>query len=154
MNVKPCSPKFSTLKLLYLIPIFLLLSLSSCQKEDLLGELTGTWQLDKYKWLITGAVGKENKDLPRSIILEFEDDGITGTYIGQTPANNDCTANYTLEDTDITFKDIKGNTNEEPEWGKKFWRSINTVESWRIKNGKLWLFHTGEREAMIFKRVN
>ncbi len=134
--------------------VFLFLTISilftSCEKVDK-ESLSGKWKVTKYKYLLTNSAGHENKNLERSIILTFEDDGESGTVSGHT-VTNDFTASYTIDGNQISFNGMEGKETEEPAWGNKFWVAMALTHRFERSRKKLILTHSDGLEQVILKR--
>lgn len=123
----------------------------ACNRDSTV-TVTGKWRLIKYHNRTAGTSDFEPPNIPRSIGIEFSDNGFEGKMTGQTVTNN-VLGNYTLTKGNkmktISFGGTKAG---EPAWGSKFWDAIRTATSYHRQNNKLFIFFNSDQEKMEFKK--
>jgi len=114
--------------------------------------LTGNWKLIRYHSLTMGTQESEPSNIPRSIVIEFLDDGHTGKMKGHTVTNT-VEGEYELsEGNKMKTLSFGGTKIGEPIWGHRFWNAIYSATSYERNTNKLFIFFNGGGEKMEFKK--
>ena len=141
------------LKIVY---IFLLVfTLTACKRDDttsLSFTLTGKWKLVKYEDSRKGTSEAEPSNIERSIIIDFIDDGTTGSMSGQT-VTNAVGGEYKISKSGkFTTIRFGGTKIGEPDWGDKFWFAIAAASSYERRGVRLSIYFNADHEKMEFIR--
>ena len=146
-----CNAQKMKNKIFYIL--LLLLPLASCNNDaPSTDTLNGKWKLVKYHNLTNGTSESEPSNIVRSIIIEFNDNGINGTMNGQTVTNSVGGAYELLQDNKMKTLSFGGTKVGEPDWGYKFWDAIHAANSFEKKNNKLFIHFNVDTEKMEFKK--
>ncbi len=122
-----------------------------CRKENN-ATLTGNWRLIKYYNLITTTSEAEPATIPRSIIIEFSDNGHMGKMNGHTVTNSVGGEYELLKNNKMKTLSFGGTKIGEPAWGNKFWDAIHSAGSYELNDSKLFIFFNAGSEKMEFKK--
>jgi META domain len=140
----------------YFFLVLIVLILAACDTADSSTKntddtLTGTWKLIKYKNTSSNKIESEPTDIYRSIVLDFQDNGLEGTMKGHTVTN---TVSGTYEITGgkkMKTMSFGGSKVGEPNWGSKFWTSIYAASSYERNGDQLFILFNDNTEQMEFK---
>ena len=121
----------------------------SCNKEYTT-TLTGKWKLIQYYDLVAATSEAEPTNISRSIIIQFSDDGHSGTMNGHTVTNSVSGAYELLENGKMKTLSFGGTKVGEPGWGNKFWDAIHTANAYERQKNKLSIFFNASSEKMEF----
>jgi hypothetical protein len=130
-------------------------SLSACRKENNTTNnttLTGKWKLIKYHNLTARTSEPEPANIPRSIIIDFSDNGLKGKMNGHTVTNFVSGEYELLQNNKIKTVSFGGTKVGEPGWGNKFWDAIYSASSYELQGDKLFIFFKADSEKMEFKK--
>lgn len=131
--------------------LFFVMTSFVCNKDNN-ATLTGKWRLIKYYNLTAGTSEPEPANIPRSIIIEFSDNGHKGKMNGHIVTNT-VTGDYELQKNNkIKTLSFGGTKVGEPGWGNKFWNAIHTASSYELHDNKLFIFFNADSEKMEFKK--
>lgn len=131
--------------------IFFAMALFACNKDEI-ATLNGKWRLIKYYNLTDGTNESEPTNIPRSIIIEFSDNGHKGKMNGHTVTNT-VVGNYELlENNKMKTLSFGGTKVGEPGWGSRFWNAIQSASSYKRQNNKLFIYFNAGTEEMEFKK--
>lgn len=125
------------------------MSLSVCQKQNN-ATLTGKWRLMKYHNLATSESETQPTAIPRSIIMEFSDNGHTGTMNGHTVTNSVSGSYELLKNNKMKTLSFGGTKVAEPGWGSRFWNAIYAASSYERHGNQLFIFFNADSEKMEF----
>lgn len=114
--------------------------------------LTGKWRLIRYHNVIAGTSESQPANIPRSIIIEFSDNGYKGKINGLTVTNEVFGEYELIKGKKMKILNFGGTKVGEPTWGNKFWNSIHTASSYYRHKNKLFLFFNAGIEKMEFKK--
>jgi hypothetical protein len=137
-----------------MIKIFILtfiVTLFVCGKDNNT-TLTGKWRLIKYYNLITSTSEAEPANIPRSIIIEFSDNGRMGKMNGHTVTNSVSGAYELLKNNKMKTISFGGTKVAELGWGSKFWNAIHSASSYERHGNTLFIFFNGDNEKMEFTK--
>jgi len=139
------------MKQLTFFGLYLLLSLS-CSKDNNLSSLSGNWKLISYEDIQSGTIDYEPQNINRSIIVEFSDNGKTGTLSGHTVTNT-VSGEYKLKEKNkIEVLSFGGTKVGEPEWGSKFWDAMHNASSYGRTSEKMYIYFNNDTEKMTFNK--
>jgi hypothetical protein len=141
------------LSILSIILTFIILVASGfvCYKTNN-NTLTGKWRLIKYYNLTAGTSETEPANIPRSIIIEFSDNGGEGKMNGHTVTNSVSGAYELLKNNKMKTISFGGTKVAELGWGSKFWNAIHSASSFERHGNKLFIFFDNDREKMEFNK--
>ncbi len=134
-----------------ILTFVLTVSLSACHKHNN-ATLTGRWRLTKYYNLTAGTSEPEPANIPRSIIIDFSDDGSKGKMNGHTVTNTVLGDYELLKGNKIKILSFGGTEVGEPAWGNKFWGAIHSASSYERQGNKLFIFFNSGSEKMEFEK--
>jgi hypothetical protein len=142
-----------SLPVLSIILTFVVLTagLSACHKDNN-ATLTGRWRLTAYHNLTAGTSESEPANIPRSIIIDFSDDGYKGKMNGHTVTNSVSGEYELLKNNTIKTLSFGGTEVGEPAWGNKFWGAIHSASSYERQGNKLFIFFNSGTEKMEFEK--
>ncbi|MEM7371195.1 MAG: hypothetical protein AAF587_21445 [Bacteroidota bacterium] len=131
----------------------LMLGNSACVPPDPFHTLTGTWHLIQYENGHTGEVQHEPDDLPRAVIVSFDDQGKRGSFTAETPTNQ-LRGTYQIEnDGDMETTEVEGTLFGEPEWSEGLWEALQTAKRYRITGQMMEIYYEDGLQRMIFERL-
>ncbi len=115
--------------------------------------LTGKWKLVVYEDLTNRDIEFEPRDIRRSIIMDFFDDGKDGIMDGHT-VTNQVSGEYSIfKPNQIKVTGFGGTKIGEPPWGGKFWETIVSASSFEVDEEKLIISYNSNKERMIFLKL-
>lgn len=136
----------------FLLCMVALCLFAGCKKEQLSETtLTGKWKLIKYHNLSNQTVETEPADAQRSVIMDFIDNGITGTMDGHTEMNEVGGEYELLQNNQMKTICFGGTKIGEPLWSAKFWNAMHTASSYKRQGNKLLIHFNKHNEMMEFK---
>lgn len=131
----------------------LMLGFSACVPPDPFHTLTGTWHLIQFENGHTGEVLDEPDDLPRAVILSFEDRGKRGSFSGETPTNQ-LRGTYEIEnDGDMRVEELEGTLFGEPAWSDGVWEALNSANRYRVTGELMEIYYDDGLQRMVFQRL-
>lgn len=141
------------LSILSIILTFIILVASGfvCDKANNM-TLSGKWRLIKYYNLTTGTSEAEPANIPRSIIIEFSDNGRMGKMNGHTVTNSVSGAYELLKNNKMKTISFGGTKVAELGWGSKFWNAIHSASTYERHGNKLFIFFNADDEKMEFTK--
>jgi hypothetical protein len=115
--------------------------------------LTGTWRLDSYQNISTGAEEKDPEPEGKGVVFTFKDNEKEGTIAGHTFVN-EISGTYTLGgECSVKITAFGGTKVGEPGWSGKAWLNAAGVASYQVSENKFILTYPNATERMIFKKT-
>lgn len=130
---------------------FFIMTSFVCNKDNT-ATLTGKWRLIKYHNLTARTIESEPANINRSIIIEFSDNGYKGKMNGHTVSNRVSGEYELFKKNKMKILSLIVTEVGEPYWGNKFGEAMQTVSSYKRYDKKLFIFFSGDREKMEFKK--
>ncbi|MEO6281912.1 MAG: lipocalin family protein [Dyadobacter sp.] len=115
--------------------------------------LTGTWRLESYQNISTGAEDKDPEPDGKGVVFTFKDDGKEGTIAGHTFVN-DISGNYTLAGgCSVKITGFGGTKVGEPGWSSKAWLNSNATANFQVSENRFILTFPNATERLVFKKT-
>jgi hypothetical protein len=132
--------------------LIFVMTLLACRKDDSTATLNGKWKLIKYHNLTVGTSESEPKNISRSIIIDFSDNGSKGKMNGHTVTNS-VSGDYELfKDNQMKILSFGGTKVGEPNWGSRFWNAIHSASSYERQGNKMFIYFNSGTGKMEFKK--
>lgn len=128
------------------------MTLFACNKDETTATLNGKWKLIKYHNLTVGTSESEPKNISRSIIIDFSDNGNKGKMNGHTVTNSVGGDYELLKDNKMKTLSFGGTKVGEPNWGSKFWDAVYSASSYERQRNKMYIYFNSDTEKMEFKK--
>jgi hypothetical protein len=121
-----------------------------------IASLKGTWRLDYFENIATGAVDADPEVSGKSVVFTFSDDKKNGTIAGNTFVNT-ISGTYTLgENCTFRITGFGGSKVGEPEWSRKAWLPSDSTGgkgTYQVTSDKLILKFDRNPEQLVFKKA-
>jgi hypothetical protein len=125
-------------------------AMPACSEKS---SLNGTWRLDSYQNISTGAEEKDPEPEGKGVVFTFKDNEKEGTITGHTFVN-EISGTYTLGgECSVKITAFGGTKVGEPGWSGKAWLNAAGVASYQVSENKFILTYPNATERMIFKKT-
>jgi hypothetical protein len=141
--------------------LFLLTAFQCEQKEEIYPESTctahatlrGTWRLEAYQTLATGALDIDPDPKGRGRVFTFSEENSTGKISGHTVANT-VFGSYQRADScrleSVAFGGTK--VGERSIWSARVGAAMSNVSHFGQANDRLYLYYNNRSERVIFRK--
>lgn len=141
--------------------LFLLTAMQCEQKGGLYPEtactaystLQGTWRLEAYQTLATGALDSDPDPKSRGVVFTFSEENSSGKISGHTVANTVFGSYQKADSCRLESVAIGGTKVGEPTlWSAKSMTAMHDAESFGQVENRLYIYFNKRSERMIFRK--
>ena len=115
--------------------------------------LQGTWRLEAFQTLVTGALDPDPAPQERGVVFTFSEENKSGKITGHTGTNT-IFGSYQRGDScrleSVSFGGTK--VGEPNPWSAKVWTAMNSAEVFGQANNQLFIYFNNRSERMIFRK--